>query len=320
MTMKNICYETPKNDKEVFIDPEISRIPGMALENKEMLQRCRIAVNGISFQTLRNKTREELLHRAVQYTNGIRSLLRKEPYRWDFTDRPVENVPIIQTGHEPIFYHPGIWIKNHLVHHVATRVDGIGINIIVDSDACTMGFIYAPMLSENSLHVQKIPLVAGKDRVAYEEIVFDDGKVLLRFRDEVLALLEKTPLNADALSGKPMGMAQQSNPCAKTQKQCLPVCRLRLKVTSPRVVACRECGCVDMVGLLTAARVAQEEVFQMKNLEIPVSWTCNTDGFYHFFLHVLHNAVRFARIYNAKLSEYRDIHKIRSKSKSAAGT
>ena len=39
--------------------------------------------------------------------------------------------------------------------------------------------------------------MAGKDRVAYEEIVFDDGKVLLRFRDEVLALL-KNALNADA--------------------------------------------------------------------------------------------------------------------------
>lgn len=313
MAMKNICYETPKNDKEVFIDPETSRIPGMALENKEMLQRCRIAVNGISFQTLRNKTREELLHRAVQYTNGIRYLLRKEPYRWDFTDRPVENVPIIQTGHEPIFYHSGIWIKNHLAHHIATRVDGIGINIIVDNDACTMGFIYAPTVSENSLHVQKIPLVAGKDRVAYEEIVFDDGKELLRFRDEVLALLAKNALNADALSGKPMGKGATIQPLRENTKTVIADMQAAFEGYIARVVACRECGCVDMVGLLTAARVALEEDFQMKNLEIPVSWTCNTDGFYHFFLHVLHNAVRFARIYNAKLSEYRDIHKIRSK-------
>ncbi|HJW86985.1 MAG TPA: hypothetical protein VJ440_10165 [Candidatus Brocadiaceae bacterium] len=167
MAMKNICYETPKNNKEVFIDPEISRIPGMALENREILQRCRIAVNGIPFQILRDKTREELLHKAIQYTNGIRTLLWKKPYKWDFTSRPVENVPIILTGHEPIFYHPGIWVKNHLAHHVAKRVGGIGINMIVDNDACTMGFLYAPILSENSLHVQKIPLVDGKDRVAY---------------------------------------------------------------------------------------------------------------------------------------------------------
>ena len=310
--MKNICYVTPKNDKEVFIDPETSRIPGMTRENKEMLQRCRIAVNGISFQTLRDKTREELLHRAVQYTNGIRTLLRKAPYRWDFTSRPVENVPIILTGHEPIFYHPGIWVKNHLAHHIAKRVNGIGINMIVDNDACTMGFLYAPTLSENSLHVQKIPLVAGKDRVAYEEIVFDDVTILLRFRDEVLALLKKNALNADALSGKPMGKGATVQPLLENTKIAIADMRAAFEGYIAHVVACRERGCIDMVGLLTAARVAMEEDFQIKNLEIPVSWTCNTDGFYHFFLHVLHNAAQFARIYNAKLSEYRGIHKIRS--------
>lgn len=311
--MKNICYETPKNNKEVFVDPEISRIPGMALENKETLQRCRIAVNGIPFQTVRDKTREELLRRAVQYTNEIRTLLRKEPYKWDFTSRPVEDVPIIQTGHEPIFYHPGIWVKNHLAHHIAKRVNGIGINMIVDNDACTMGFLYAPILSENLLHVQKIALVDGKDRVAYEEIVFDDGKELLRFRDEVLALLKKNALNADALSGKPMGKGATIQPLYKNTKTVIADMQVAFEGYMSHVVACRERGCVDMVGLLTAARVTMEEDFQIKNLEIPVSWVCNTDGFYHFFLHVLHNAVRFARIYNAKLSEYRSIHNIRSK-------
>lgn len=311
--MQNVCYETPKNDKDVFIDPEISRIPGMALENKEMLQRCRIAVNGISFQTLRDKTREELLHKAIQYMNGIRTLLRKEPYKWDFTSRPVEDVLIIQTGHEPIFYHPGIWVKNHLAHHVATRVNGIGINMIVDNDACTMGFLYAPTLSEHSLLVQKIPLVDGKDRVAYEEIVFDDIAILLQFRDKVLTLLKKNSFNAGAFNGKQMGEGTAVQPLLENTKTVFDDMRAAFEDYITHVVACRECGCVDMVGLLTAARVALEEDFQMKNLEIPVSWTCNTDGFYHFFLHVLHNAVRFARIYNAKLSEYRDIHKIRSK-------
>lgn len=313
MAMKNICYETPKNDKEVFIEPETSRIPGMALENKDMLQRCRIVVNGISFQILRNKTREELLHKAIQYTNGIRTLLRKEPYKWDFTSRPVEDVPIIQTGHEPIFYHPGIWVKNHLAHHIAKRVNGVGINMIVDNDACTMGFLYAPTLSENSLRVQKIPLVDGKDRVAYEEIMFDDVALLLQFRDEVLALLKKNSFNAGAFNGKQMEEDATVQPLHENTKTVFDDMRAAFEAYITHVVACRERGCADMVGLLTAARVAMEGDFQIKNLEIPVSLMCNTDGFYHFFLHLLHNAVQFARVYNAKLSEYRSIHKIRSK-------
>ena len=313
MAMQNICYETPKNDKEVFINPEISRIPCMALENKDMLQRCRITLNGISFQILRDKTREELLHKAIQYTNGIRTLLRKEPCKWDFTSRPSKDIPIIQTGHEPIFYHPGIWVKNHLAHHIAKRVNGIGINMVVDNDACTMGFFYAPALSENSLHVRKIPLVDGKDRVAYEEIMFDDVAVLLRFRDEVFELLKKNSFNAGAFNGKQMGEGAAVQPLRENTKTVFDGMRAAFEDYIAHVVACHERGCVDMTGLLTAARVAMEGDFQIKNLEIPVSLMCNTDGFYHFFLHLLHNAEQFARIYNAKLSEYRTIHKIRSK-------
>ncbi|HJW86984.1 MAG TPA: hypothetical protein VJ440_10160 [Candidatus Brocadiaceae bacterium] len=143
--------------------------------------------------------------------------------------------------------------------------------------------------------------------------MFDDGKELLRFRDEVLALLKKNALNADALSDKPMGKEATIQPFYENTKTVIVDMQAAFEGYIARVMACRERGCVDMVGLLTASRVAMEEDFQIKNLEIPVSWTCNTDGFYHFFLHVLHNAVRFARIYNAKLSEYRGIHKIRSK-------
>ena len=68
-----------------------------------------------------------------------------------------------------------------------------------------------------------------------------------------------------------------------------------------------------MVGLLTAARKSLEEDFGIENLEAPVSWMCDTDGFYHFLLHILYEAERFAKIYNEKLAEYRSIHKIRSK-------
>ncbi|MDO8744091.1 MAG: hypothetical protein Q7J76_03195, partial [Candidatus Brocadiaceae bacterium] len=56
-----------------------------------------------------------------------------------------------------------------------------------------------------------------------------------------------------------------------------------------------------------------EEDFGIDNLEMPVSRMCDTDGFYHFLLHILYEAERFAKIYNEKLAEYRRIRKIRSK-------
>jgi len=340
--MKNITYTVPENNKELFVTPAIDCIPDWVRENRRTLGDYTFEINGIPFQALRDASRAELLHKAVQYTQGIKSLLRAQgrhghkslytppansqlsraisPYQDDALGNvgasghgTINEVPIILTGHEPIFYHPGIWIKNHLAHHAAKRVDGIGINMIVDNDACTTGFIYAPRLSGNSLLVQKIPLVEGKDKVAYEEIVFDNFKILLRFRDEVLALLKNNALHADALSDTSIGKDATTQSSCENTKTMMGNMQAAFESYIARVVACYERGCVDMVGLLTAARVALEEDFQMSNLEIPVSRMCNTDGFYHFFLHILYNARRFACIYNAKLSEYRGIHKIRSK-------
>ena len=346
--MKNITYTVPENDKEIFVAPAIDCIPDLVRENKHKIGTYIFEINGIPFQVLRDMSREELLHKAIQYTYGIKSLLRAQGRhgqtslstppvnsllsraisqyqdevlgkRGELEHKPIKEVPIILTGHEPVFYHPGIWVKNHLVHHVAKRVDGIGINMIVDNDACTIGFICAPTLSENSLHIQKIPLVEGKDRVAYEEIVLDDFKILHRFREEILSLLKNNALNADALSCKSMEKGTTALPLCKNIKITMDDMQAAFEGYIARVVACRERGCVDMVGLLTAARVALEEDFQMENLEIPVSWMCNTDGFYHFFLHVLHNAGQFVRIYNEKLAEYRGIHKIRSKANPLPG-
>ena len=200
MAMKNITYEIPKNNKEVFLEPAIEHIPELALENRRKISGYKFEINGIPFQVLRDKTRMEVLRQAVCYTNGIKSLLRKDTSGQCLYDRnrmqkdtslqaaqdklcineltldheTIKNIPIIQTGHEPILYHPGIWIKNHLVQYLVNKLGGIGVNMIVDNDACNMGFMYVPILSEKSASVGKVALVRNKDHVAYEEIVFVD--------------------------------------------------------------------------------------------------------------------------------------------------
>src|SRR3972149_3349515 len=78
MAMKNITYEIPKNNKEVFLEPAIKHIPGLVLENRRKIHGYKFEINGIPFQVLRDKTRMEVLRQAVCYTNGIKSLLRKD--------------------------------------------------------------------------------------------------------------------------------------------------------------------------------------------------------------------------------------------------
>jgi hypothetical protein len=320
MAMKNITYKVPKNDKEVFVDPAIDRIPETIRANRHKIQSYRFEINAIPFQVLRDKTRMELLHMAANYTRGIKSLLQRSEsgsclYRrnsgqndssWhrtqdklsvkglDLDYEAIKNIPIIQTGHEPIFYYPGVWIKNHLTQYLASMLGGVGINMIVDNDACNMGFMHVPVLSENPASVRKVAFVKDKNNVAYEEIVFDDLGTILRFKEEVLGLLKKNIFDEKI-------------------KTTIESSQSTFEEFIGRVVECYQKGCIDMVGLLTSARCALEEDFLIDNLEVPVSWICNTEGFYHFLLHMVYEADRFAAIYNEKLAEYRSIHKIRSK-------
>ena len=381
MAMKNIIYSVPKNNKEVFLEPAIEHIPELALENRRKISGYKFEINGIPFQVLRDKIRMEVLRQAACYTNGIKSLLRKDtsglclyvrnsaqkkvsrqatqdklcieqqsrnqktplfppsqgiekgllitPFNSPFAmgdtggckilpkTCPHENgekkflqgntineltldyetikkIPIIQTGHEPILYHPGVWIKNHLAHYLVKKLGGISVNMIVDNDACNMGFMYVPILSEISASVGKVAFVKNKDHVASEEIVFDDFEPILQFKEEVIDLLSKNNYREEVktIVEDMQGMfGQFINRIGEYYQQ----------------------GCSDMVGLLTAARKSLEEDFGIENPEVPVSWMCDTDGFYHFVLHILYEAERFAKIYNEKLSEYRSIHKIRSK-------
>ena len=151
--MKNITYKVPKNDKEVFVDPAIDRIHETIRANRQKIQSYRFEINAIPFQVLRDKTRMELLHMAANYTRGIKSLLQRSESgsclylrnsgqndsSWhrtqdklsvrglDLDYEAIKNIPIIQTGHEPIFYYPGVWIKNHLTQYLASMLGGVGI-------------------------------------------------------------------------------------------------------------------------------------------------------------------------------------------------
>src|SRR3990172_9347986 len=294
MAMKNITYEIPKNNREVFLYPALDRIPELVLENRRKIHGYEFEINGIPFQELRDKTRMDVLHQGVSYTNRIKSLLRKDASGLIYDrnrmqkdtslqaaqDRlcineltldyeTVKNIPVVQTGHEPILYHPGIWVKNHLVQYLVNKLDGIGVNMIVDNDACNRGFMYVPILSEKSASVGKVALVRNKDHVAYEEIVFDDFGIILQFKKEVIDLLSKNDYREDVktiVEGMQGMFEQFANRIGEYYQQ----------------------GCSDMVGLLTAARRSFEEDVGIENPEVPVSRICDTDGFYHFFFHILY--------------------------------
>ncbi len=87
--------------------------------------------------------------------------------RWNL---PVPDVPSsgpwVVTGHQPTLFHPGIWIKTCSVNVCCAR-GAVGLNVVVDSDACEAWGARVPRRN-GVLHAVDRTLVAGGPEVPFE--------------------------------------------------------------------------------------------------------------------------------------------------------
>ncbi|MCE9598463.1 MAG: hypothetical protein K8S54_10885 [Spirochaetia bacterium] len=67
------------------------------------------------------------------------------------------NGPIILTGHQPVFHHPGIVVKNLLAHELARRTGGTAIHMVHDTDEEEIVFQF-PERAGDSVRKQSVRL------------------------------------------------------------------------------------------------------------------------------------------------------------------
>ena len=285
--MKIETFTIPKNNREIFIKPTYDDIPGLIDLNKERFKSYDFNINGIPFSGFREQVRSETLKKAGEYTEGIKSLCSK------LNIAGAENLPcisdvyksgrdIIETGHSPILAHPGVLIKHCLVNSISKKVNGIGINMVVDNDACHNDYLNIPDINGLDSSVERIEFLSSLYNLAFEEIRYTDSTQLPFFKECVLKALH--------------------NPDMK--KSFEDFINLVIKLSGETL---------QFTDLFTCARYAYLLRFGIGNLECPVSLISETESFLNFFLHITANARSFVDIYNAKLREYRRLKKISSK-------
>ena len=89
--------------------------------------------------------------------------------------------PIIVTGHQPAFIHPGVWAKHIVSMRLAHALGGIALNLVVDNDA-PQGTTLAVPTVENSRVV--LPAVRYADLpagLAYEQLARQTPEEVARF-------------------------------------------------------------------------------------------------------------------------------------------
>lgn len=201
--------------------------------------------------------------------------------RIPFKERPG---PLFQTGHQPVLFHPGVWIKNFLVDDLAAASAGTGLNLIVDTDAADDAGLDVPAWDGHALTMSRRQIVhaPGPD-APFESIDPPDAAHMTEVCRAITADLHTLP---DKSASRTFSAFCDG----------LQVCE-RMSRSLGELLAC--------------ARRAHE-ASSTSYLELPGSAQAQSDEFLLFFLDIAERIDAFRHLYNESLDEYRIGREIRS--------
>ena len=264
-------YEVPTEDGSVLLDPAREELPELLRRNAEALAQTGIDLAGCSLGELRSAFRRSAVEAARRYLAEL-----------DLPAATASDALLIVTGHQPTFYHPGIWLKNFLTQWLARKTGGTGLNLVVDNDEARDLSLSVPVREGEGGARVEVPLGSSPAQLAYEEWRLADPDVPQRFVGRALGLLER----------EDMREAFTAFACYFTE-------------------ACRRHP--DFPAFMTLARCRYEAQFGLKNLELPVSRLCELPESAYLFAHVLAELPRFVQCYNRALDDYRRWRGIRNR-------
>jgi hypothetical protein len=243
---------------------------------------CRILNRGLS--EFRVAARSEVIAAACRWTS-------------DLLGRTVDveaAAPIIMTGHQPELFHPGVFAKNIATSQLASRANGVGLNLVVDNDLMASTQIRVPVGAPGNPRVSTINFDGARPPLPWEEARVSDMSLLASFADRVCAAMRQWNIEPLVAELWPNVMAAAEERSSDEQRASLAEC-------------------------LTAGRASLEHRWGLGNLELPISQLCETEAFRSFAAHILLHAEEFHRVYNQVLSEYRRVNRIRSSSHPVPG-
>ena len=288
MEMLNI--KVPQN-KQIFFSPSVDKMGSLLEENKKIFSKYSFTVLNQPFGEMRENCRKEVIRRALKFSKKFDPDIEEKinpAYQY-----------IIQTGHQPVFFHPGIWIKNIFLNELlkSPLLDkSLGLNIILDNDICKDLSLSLPAFSSNgNLIVEEISFLSSTlpPNLPFEEYPYPSLECITKFTRDVIHRLK--PLeseNKDILNN------------FKNFARCLENSSRFCDQNYKR----KNLG--EFLGL---ARRLYEQEIEPTYLEIPFSQICDSDEFLSFFLEIIKNIESFSEIYNKKLDEYRKLFKIRNR-------
>lgn len=250
----------------VAIPPVAAWVP-QARATRAALDASTVPIGDVPLGELRRRARDGFVRLAVEHTR-----------RLGITPSPVETEVVLATGHQPLLVHPGIWVK-YLALSRLVPPDGLGLNLIVDSDV-TDEVVAAVPRDEGVLRRVQVPLARGSPYTPIEALAgltADEWRQFAATVDGHLATIRDTGVAAAWTH------ARRLLPPAHGE---------------------------GLTGQITALRRALEG--RRSYLDLPVSAISGTAAFRRFAWAIMRDARRFAQIHNTVLAAYRDHYGVRT--------
>ncbi len=265
---------TPTGHGELLVQPPRSEWADLVRRNAEAARSWRFDVCGTPVGELRARARREAVSRAREFSTRLGFPLREVP------DEPEL---IVMTGHQPEFYHPGVWVKDFWLQQLGEETGAAAIDLVVDSD----GF--------DSIEV-RTPCLHPEVRVCHAHLAVGTSE----------GCYACTPVP----------------PPSSIDLFCETVARDVATLPAPSIGHhfARFCDCLrsaagdarDIAELITIARRRYEVSAGTDYLELPVTSMAGSEPFIRMLTHIALDAPRFAAEYNGALGEFRDRTNTRS--------
>ncbi len=165
----------PQRHGEVLCRPELRQWLDLAQQHARSVRDARVF--GMALGEVREQARAEVVALA-------RALLD----RWGFPVPFASVGPWIATGHQPVAFHPGIWLKTVAVDWCVQN-GAVGLNVVVDSDECGAWSARVPR-REGRLRSVERHLLLGGPEVPYEALPPPDEGMWERFCHRLYGDLE----------------------------------------------------------------------------------------------------------------------------------
>lgn len=242
------------------------------------LARETVLVGGVPLGELRRRARTELFDLPKGFAGSGRTEKgggAAEGGRFDV------EAPLISTGHQPELFHPGVWAKNIAADAIARPWKTAAWNLVVDNDLQGRSSVTIPAGTRDEPRLVELPFDTPQPPRPWEEATVASPELFLSFGKRLEAALSKWGI-------VPWGASLWSEFADENAS--------------------------SVVSTLVRLRRRAEQIWDVANLEHPLSRLASLESFRVFAASILVDAGDFRDRHNGALVDYRRRHRIRSES------